>query len=205
MSDWMTTAEAVQETGYPGRSNVKTLCARHGITMRKERGKWLLKREEVEALADQMRYTADMKASGMRRCSRCREWKGPEGFYGPERYCILCCKIRKAESRKAEKRNNPEPEPPEEIITGAPAQPDDSLKYACMDRGFYARPIPRGLTKHEAFCPICEAPRCMLRRDLTPAEVMRLRVKGARVPTVETVTLPKTAPSSKGRTFASRK
>jgi len=44
---------------------------------------------------------------------------------------------------------------------GRPAEPEDSLKYACMTIGFAHRPIPLGQTKVRAYCVNCETERCV--------------------------------------------
>ena len=53
-----------------------------------------------------------------------------------------------------------------------PARPEDSLKYACLDKGFSSRGVPPGLTKREAYCSRCTADRCLHHAEMTPKEVM---------------------------------
>ena len=53
------------------------------------------------------------------------------------------------------------------------AQPNDSLRYACMDTGFRHRPVPSGQTKREAFCGNCGASRCVHHPEMKPVEVRK--------------------------------
>lgn len=53
------------------------------------------------------------------------------------------------------------------------AEPNDSLRYACMDIGFRHRPLPNGQSKRDAFCANCGAARCVHHPEMKPREVRR--------------------------------
>lgn len=54
-----------------------------------------------------------------------------------------------------------------------PARSEESLKYACMGKGFSSRGVPPGLTKREAYCSSCTADYCVHHPEMTPKMVMR--------------------------------
>ena len=207
-SEWVTVAEAKELLGYGSDGGAMRACRRKGIPERREPmdnggvGRCLFSREGVDLFAAELRFVDSMKASGMKRCPTCKEWKTEPEFYTSNVYCIGCERLR-ARSRKKPKREAPEERWPIGIIMAGPPTLRDSIKYACMAEGYSHRPIPRGMTKREAFCAHCTAPRCVHRPEFTPAEVLKLRSKGARVPLV--VGIPRVIPTARGRTFMSRR
>ena len=46
-------------------------------------------------------------------------------------------------------------ESPDELAFRGPSA-TDALRYACLEEGFKARPIPAGSTKRQAYCKICQ-------------------------------------------------
>jgi len=46
-------------------------------------------------------------------------------------------------------------ESPDELAFQGPSA-SDALRYACLEEGFKARPIPPGKTKRESFCKACQ-------------------------------------------------
>lgn len=185
--EWITLRQAIEILGFEGNDWVRRMCREGRLQARKVsyRGdirQWLVLKADIEELAKERAFEAQMKAEGKKRCPGCGEWKDRKaGFWrsGRSGRCRSCVKEqRKSPHREAGSWGWERPARPMggDLLdyigsTGGKPRAEDSLKYACMDKGFYHRPVPDGMTKRQAFCAVCTAGRCVHYSDKTPEQL----------------------------------
>jgi hypothetical protein len=142
-------------------------------------GRCLWRRDQVEALAKEREHVAWLKANGFKFCNGCSDWKDRASQFAPSAHrCRECMrKVNKATWAAQKRQRSRSTLSVESYVgQGRPAEPQDALKYACMDVGFHHRPLPmcdgRRMSKREAYCQHCTARRCVHYKDVTPKELV---------------------------------
>jgi len=192
-AEWMTAREAKEILHYSSSDAAVKACQRKGIEGRRVwansvQTMWVFVREQVEEFARERAFDAKMEAQGKKKCAGCGEWKDRQTDYwknprgpGGRGKCIDCRRTKAGRLGKAASPWGGKSRLPTEIMVCVrelirntePVKPEDSLKYACMLEGFRSRGVPPGLSKREAYCSKCTAPRCIHHPEMTPAMVRK--------------------------------